>query len=726
MLSTAAFNALLKTLEEPPSHVVFVLATTDPQKVPETIHSRCQRFDFRRISQEALVSRLGAVCVSEGVEFEGEALDLVAHRAEGGMRNALTSLEQLIAFGEGKVTLEVAERMLGGVDTNDLAEIVRAIGTRDVAGCFRWTAEFVETGADLAQFARDLAEHVRNLYVMALTDADVALEVGDTERRELASELPLFGPDRLSRLLGVLGDLSAELKTSTNPRLSFEIALTRMVRAGFRPHAGGAGRARGGVGERLLGGGARDERGSGERCNGGGRACPCGGGDGACGGAVGAVGARCGRARPAARCGRVHPAVRRGCRAVRCRCVRSCSAAGFARSNPGRSSGIRSRPASARSDSARSRGLGRGFRPGLSRSRLVAVSRRSSSWRRRGFPGVGREPAESRSAPAHLAGRAVGPQEGEGRLRGALPQCEGRLRRRQARAFDRVPGRERVRVQSRAKARRAAGRVRRPRASVRRGDSVRLRAGRRRLRCAGADGAGPRADRSAGVGPLVRCARTPFGSRAGPRRPCDDPARAARFRPRAGPRGSSRSPRRFARGSALLRRSGSLRRCGRARSGRIGLRRPGPVRACSVACGCARSGPDIGVRVCFGSGNRFGPVGAFCRLGIGVRSGCLVRPCLGVRPGSHARSDGVCGSARASSRTRAGPCDSACGRPPGACGSGRGPFACRSGRLRRPAGHPGRRIRRWRSCRRSERMTFARKPLRKPPSHARGAGDDDR
>src|SRR5699024_11081014 len=141
MLSTAAFNALLKTLEEPPSHVVFVLATTDPQKVPETIHSRCQRFDFRRISQEALVSRLGAVCVSEGVEFEGEALDLVAHRAEGGMRNALTSLEQLIAFGEGRVTLEVAERMLGGVDTNDLAEIVRAIGTRDVAACFRWTAE---------------------------------------------------------------------------------------------------------------------------------------------------------------------------------------------------------------------------------------------------------------------------------------------------------------------------------------------------------------------------------------------------------------------------------------------------------------------------------------------------------------------------------------------------------------------------------------------------------
>lgn len=230
MLSTAAFNALLKTLEEPPSHVVFILATTDPQKVPETIHSRCQRFDFRRISAESIVSRLGAICVSEDVEFEGEALDLIAHRAEGGMRNALTSLEQLIAFGEGKVTMEVAERLLGSIDTNDLAEIVRAIGTRDVAACFRWTAEYVETGADLAQFTRDLAEHVRNMYVMSLAGADVALEVGETVRRELASELPLFGADRLARLLGVLGDLSAELKTSTNPRLSFEIALTRMVR----------------------------------------------------------------------------------------------------------------------------------------------------------------------------------------------------------------------------------------------------------------------------------------------------------------------------------------------------------------------------------------------------------------------------------------------------------------------------------------------------------------
>lgn len=230
MLSIAAFNALLKTLEEPPDHVVFILATTDPQKVPETIHSRCQRFDFRRISNESIVSRLGAVCVAEGVEFEGDALDLIAHHAGGGMRNALTSLEQTIAFGEGKVTLAVAERMLGGVDSGDLANIVQALGRRDAAACFNWVAEFIESGSDLAQFARELAQHVRNLYVMSLAGTDVALDVSASERRQLADELPLFGADRLARMLQVLGDVMAELKTSTNPRLSFEIGCTRMVR----------------------------------------------------------------------------------------------------------------------------------------------------------------------------------------------------------------------------------------------------------------------------------------------------------------------------------------------------------------------------------------------------------------------------------------------------------------------------------------------------------------
>lgn len=230
MLSQAAFNALLKTLEEPPEHVIFILCTTDPQKVPETIHSRCQRFDFHRISVDTIVARLGAVCMHEGVEFEPEALELIAYRADGGMRNALTSLEQLIAFGEGSVTLSGAQNLLGSLDDSGLAEIVSAIGMRDVAVCFTWTARYVETGADLAQFVLDLTEHVRNLYLLSVTKGEVELSIPDSSRENMKGELKYFSQDRLSRLLGILDETIKELRVSSNPRLSFEIALTRMVR----------------------------------------------------------------------------------------------------------------------------------------------------------------------------------------------------------------------------------------------------------------------------------------------------------------------------------------------------------------------------------------------------------------------------------------------------------------------------------------------------------------
>lgn len=230
MLTNAAFNALLKTLEEPPEHILFILCTTDPQKVPDTIQSRCQRFDFHRISNEAIVSRLGAICVEEGVDFEGEALDLIAYRADGGMRNALTSLEQLIAFGSGHVTLEGAQNLLGSLDETDLSEIVLAIGKRDAAACFNWVARYVETGADLAQFVSDLSEYVRNMYLLSMAGIEVEISVNEATRKAMVDQLKYFGQDRLSRLLVVLGDLSKELHSSSNPRLSFEIALTRMVR----------------------------------------------------------------------------------------------------------------------------------------------------------------------------------------------------------------------------------------------------------------------------------------------------------------------------------------------------------------------------------------------------------------------------------------------------------------------------------------------------------------
>lgn len=230
MLSTAAFNALLKTLEEPPSHVVFILCTTDPQKVPDTIHSRCQRFDFHRLSVDEITARLGAVCVQEGVEFEPEALELISHQAEGGMRNALTSLEQLAAFGEGRVTLDGAHRILGSLDNEGLTEIVQALGKHDAGACFTWVSHYVETGADIAQFVQELAEHMRNLYLMSLADADVEISASTSAREVMESELELFGTERLSRALSVLGDLMKELRATTNSRLAFEIALTRLLR----------------------------------------------------------------------------------------------------------------------------------------------------------------------------------------------------------------------------------------------------------------------------------------------------------------------------------------------------------------------------------------------------------------------------------------------------------------------------------------------------------------
>ena len=230
MLSIAAFNALLKTLEEPPSHVVFIMCTTDPQKVPETIQSRCQRFDFHRLSNEEIIARLGAVCTAEDVRFEGDALDLVAHRAQGGMRDALTILEQLIAFGDGNVTMEVANDVLGSLDVDDMSGIVRSIATRDAAACFTWVSEYVETGADLARFVRDLAAYVRDLYVLSLTDGAVAVNAPQSSLPRMSGEAQMFGIDRLAYILRVLGDLNTELRTSTNPRLSFEIGLTRMVR----------------------------------------------------------------------------------------------------------------------------------------------------------------------------------------------------------------------------------------------------------------------------------------------------------------------------------------------------------------------------------------------------------------------------------------------------------------------------------------------------------------
>ncbi|MBQ9691128.1 MAG: DNA polymerase III subunit gamma/tau [Eggerthellaceae bacterium] len=233
MLTTQAFNALLKTLEEPPAHVVFILCTTDPQQVLETIRSRCQRFDFHPISNDEIVARLGAVCVEEGVSFEPEALELVARRAQGGMRDALTYLEQLIAFGGGSVTRDAANEALGSLDAEDVTTVVDAIASRDAKRCFSWVAQYMETSSDLAQFSQDLAVYIRDLYVFLLTDGAAPVDSVHIPMQTISNQANILGEDRLAFMLEVLANLGKELRTSTNPRLSFELALVRLIRPQF-------------------------------------------------------------------------------------------------------------------------------------------------------------------------------------------------------------------------------------------------------------------------------------------------------------------------------------------------------------------------------------------------------------------------------------------------------------------------------------------------------------
>jgi len=235
MLSTAAFNALLKTLEEPPSHVKFILCTTDPHKVPSTIQSRCQRFDFHRLSESQITERLLYICKAEGYQVEPEALNLIAQRSFGGMRDAIGSLEQIAVFARGNITYLAAESMLGEVSAEQMFSLAALIAERNVAACFAWVASFTQSGTDIAQFVRDLSHHLRNLYIASVLGNDPSLpELLETDReqsRRYLEQAKLFGSvDRLADALVVLGDLSSQLRFSANARLAFEIALTRMAR----------------------------------------------------------------------------------------------------------------------------------------------------------------------------------------------------------------------------------------------------------------------------------------------------------------------------------------------------------------------------------------------------------------------------------------------------------------------------------------------------------------
>lgn len=230
MLTPAAFNALLKTLEEPPAHVVFMLCTTDPQKIPETVLSRVQRFDFHAISNDDLVKRLSYVCEQEGFTYETEALELVARHARGGLRDALSTLEQLSVFGDGTISLAATRDMLGALSSSQLSQVLMALAQRDVPKLFSVVGDLVDEGHDLLRFVRQLAARVRDAYVMSVAGEIEGAFTGD-DLAALRAEADAFGsPDRLARVLTVLGDASSEMRTAPNQRLVLEIALTRLAR----------------------------------------------------------------------------------------------------------------------------------------------------------------------------------------------------------------------------------------------------------------------------------------------------------------------------------------------------------------------------------------------------------------------------------------------------------------------------------------------------------------
>ncbi len=234
MLTTAAFNALLKTLEEPPAHVIFVMCTTDPQKILETILSRCQRFDFHRIGNEDIERRLAYVCEQEGFDYDAEALEIVARHARGGMRDALSTLEQLSVFGNGSVHADDARSLLGEVSGEILGEFARAVAARDVAALFELIRAQVEEGNDLLELTRDLVAHVRDVYTACVAGARAELfEGGADEAQALADEAAAFGEhpsDRLARVLTVLDDAALEMRNASDVRLVLEIACTRLAR----------------------------------------------------------------------------------------------------------------------------------------------------------------------------------------------------------------------------------------------------------------------------------------------------------------------------------------------------------------------------------------------------------------------------------------------------------------------------------------------------------------
>lgn len=233
MLSTGAFNALLKTIEEPPSYVIFILATTEVYKIPITILSRCQRYDFKRITIDVIADRLAELMQSEKIETEEKALRYVARVADGSMRDALSLLDQCISFYLGKkLTYDNVLDVLGAVDTQVFARMLDNIKAQDVSSCIRLLEEIENNGRELGQFIIDFIWYLRNLLLIKTTEnvSDIIIEVSTENLEILKSDAAGIEEEALMRFIRIFSDLSNQIRYAARKRVLIEIALIKLCK----------------------------------------------------------------------------------------------------------------------------------------------------------------------------------------------------------------------------------------------------------------------------------------------------------------------------------------------------------------------------------------------------------------------------------------------------------------------------------------------------------------
>ncbi|MDY4692779.1 MAG: DNA polymerase III subunit gamma/tau [Blautia sp.] len=232
MLSTGAFNALLKTLEEPPSYVIFILATTEAHKIPVTILSRCQRYDFHRISIDTIADRLNELLKVEGVQAEEKAVRYVAKAGDGSMRDALSLLDQCIAFYLGQtLTYDKVLDVLGAVDTEVFSRLLRKIIKGDVTGAINILEELITGGRELNQFVSDFTWYLRNLLLVKTSEnPEEAIDVSSENMKLLQEESEMIKVETLMRYIRVFSDLSNQIRYETQKRVLVEIALIKLCR----------------------------------------------------------------------------------------------------------------------------------------------------------------------------------------------------------------------------------------------------------------------------------------------------------------------------------------------------------------------------------------------------------------------------------------------------------------------------------------------------------------